>query len=69
MADAVWTRAPLVPVIVSGYVPAGVLDAVLTESVELPVAGLKLPLDPAGNPVTFHETLPLKPLTGATVTA
>lgn len=60
---------PSVPVIVSGYVPDGVVDAVETVSVELPEAvinaGLKLAVAPAGKPLTLRFTVPVKPLRGA----
>ena len=40
-------------------------------SVEVPEpvteAGLKLPVAPAGNPLTLSDTLPLKPLSAPTV--
>src|SRR2546423_10442043 len=52
----VCVRLPLAPVIVSVYVPAGVLAPVVTESVEEAVAGfgVKLPLAPAGSPLTVN---------------
>src|SRR3982751_2622565 len=65
------TNVPLVPVMVSVYVPAVVLVALVTVNVEVPEvvmeAGLKLPLAPAGNPLTLRPTLPLKPLSALTV--
>ena len=64
-------RLPLVPVTVSVYVPAGVLDEVVTVSVELPEpvteVGLKVPLAPVGKPLTLNDTLLLKPLMGLMV--
>jgi hypothetical protein len=64
-------RDPLVPVIVSAYVPAVVLVAVVTFNVELPEplteGGLNEPLAPLGNPLTLKLTVPLKPSTGLTV--
>ena len=60
---------PSAPVIVSGYVPAGVVDAVETVSVEPPEvvidAGLKLAVAPTGNPLTLRFAVPVKPLRGA----
>ena len=60
------TKLPLVPVIVSVFVPAGVVVEVVTVNVEEPepvtVAGLKLPLAPVGKPLTLHVTVPLNPL-------
>lgn len=62
---AVWVRLPLAPVMVSVYVPAGVVEEVVTFRVEDPAplieAGLKLPEAPVGNPLTLNATLPLKP--------
>ena len=62
----VCVRLPLTPVIVSVLVPTGVVAAVVTESVVVPVAGLgvKLPPAPAGNPLTLNVTCPVKPLLG-----
>ena len=63
------TNVPLVPVIVRGYVPVGVVVAVETVSVEFPEpetdAGLKLAVAPAGKPLTPRLTVPVKPLRGA----
>jgi hypothetical protein len=60
---------PSVPVIVRGYVPVGVVDAVEIVSVEFPEvvidAGLKLAVAPAGKPLTLRFTVPVKPLRGA----
>ena len=46
------------------------LALVVTESVDEVVAGLgaKLPLAPAGNPLTVNVTWPVNPLIGAIVT-
>ena len=56
---------PLVPVIVRGYVPTAVVDAVETVSVEFPEpvsdAGLKLAVAPVGNPLTLKAAVPVKP--------
>lgn len=66
-----WVTPPLVPVIVNVYVPVVVFLHVDTESVDADVVGFGLkdaePLK--GRPLTLSETLPLKPLTGVTVTA
>jgi hypothetical protein len=65
-------RVPLVPVMVSVYVPAGVLLAVVTASVELPEpvteVGVKLPLAPLGNPLALRLTVPVNPFSAPTVT-
>ncbi len=65
------TRLPLVPVMVSVEVPAGVEELVETESVELPEpateVGLKLPVAPFGNPLTLNVTVPVKPFTADTL--
>ena len=62
---------PLVPWIVSGYVPAGVVPLVATLSVVEPDVvtdvGLKNAVAPAGNPVTLKFTVPVNPLPGVTV--
>jgi len=59
-------RLPLVPVIVSTYVPRGVDCKVETVSVELPEAltevGLKLAEIPFGNPFKLSAITPVKPL-------
>jgi hypothetical protein len=61
-----WTRDALVPVIVIVDGPSGVLPFVVIVSVEFPdpviVAGAKVAAVPAGNPLAFKFTLPLKPL-------
>ena len=69
--EVVWVVEPLVPVIVNGKVPVGVVLLVVTVRVELPDAigvGLKVPLAPAGNPLTVRSTLPVNPPVGVTVT-
>ena len=62
---------PLVPVMVSVYVPAAVVELVETESVEFPEpvtdVGLTLPLAPLGNPLTLKFTAPVKPFTALMV--
>jgi hypothetical protein len=67
----VCTRLPLVPVMVSVFVPSGVDVEVVTVKVEEPEPltelGLKLPLAPVGNPLTLHVTVPPKPLMAAAV--
>ena len=73
VAGMVFTRLPLVPLIVSGYVPVGVDDVVVILSVddpEPPVTGLglKLPVAPDGRPATLRVTLPVNPSVGEIVT-
>jgi hypothetical protein len=62
---AEWLRAPLVPVTVMVYAPAGVPFGVSVK-LELPdliiEVGLKVAVKPAGSvPVTLRVTLPVKP--------
>ncbi|HWC18496.1 MAG TPA: hypothetical protein VG498_15850 [Terriglobales bacterium] len=66
-----WVRLPLLPVVVRMAVPAGVVFAVLTVSVEAPdpFRGEKLAVAFAGNPLTLNDTVPLKPLLGVTCIA
>lgn len=63
--------APLVPVIVSVYVPVGAFFLTEIASVELPAltidAGLNLPVTALGNPVTASVTVPVKPAPMVTV--
>jgi hypothetical protein len=63
---------PLVPVIVSVELLAGVLPVVVTVSVELPDpvtdVGEKLGDAPAGSPDALRLTAPEKPLSALTVT-
>ncbi len=57
-------RAPLAPVMVSKELPVGVVAAVVTVNVEEFAAaglGLKVPVAPAGNPLTLKVTLPVNP--------
>ena len=65
-------KVELLTVIVSGYVPAGVDVDVLTVNVEEPelliVAGLKLAVAPAGNPLTLSVKAPLTPVCNGTDT-
>ena len=67
---AVCVKDPLVPVIVNVYDPGGVVEAVVTESVEVEVAGLtvKVPVAEVGSPLTLKVTGPLNPLLGVIVT-
>jgi hypothetical protein len=68
---ALCVRLPLVPVIVSVEVPAGVLLAVVTVSVEFPEpvtdVGLKLPFAPLGKALTLRLTVPVNPFNALTV--
>ena len=63
---------PLVPVIVSGKLPVGVVLAVVTVIVEEPEVvtdgGVKLAVAPAGNPLALKVTVPVNPPVGVTVT-
>ena len=61
---------PLTPVMVSVYVPGGVVVLVVTERVEDAVAGVGAKLPPAslGRPLTLRLTWPAKPLVGLIVT-
>src|ERR1019366_4457064 len=62
---ALWVKLPLVPVIVSVDVPSGVVELVVTVSVEVPepvtVAGEELAVAPAGSPLALSVTTPLNP--------
>jgi hypothetical protein len=64
-------KLPLVPVIVNVDVPTGVLPVVVTVSVELPapvtVAGEKLAVAPAGNPLALSVTTPVNPFKAPTL--
>jgi hypothetical protein len=66
-----WTRVPLVPVIVSTDDPVGVEVDVVTVMVELPdvvtEAGLKEAAAPEGRPLALKLTVPVKPPLGVTV--
>src|SRR5262245_28786912 len=63
---------PLVPVIVNGKVPVGVVDAVVTVTVDAPpaatLAGAKLAAAPAGSPEAESAIVPEKPATAVVVT-
>ena len=69
------TKLPLVPVIVKGYVPGGVVLVVVTLSVELalPLAGgvtgveLSVQVVLEGQPLTVRETCELNPFKDVTV--
>ena len=65
-------RLPLVPGMVSVDVPAGVVLAVVTVSVEVPlpliVAGEKLAVAPVGNPLAPRVTVPVNPFSAPIVT-
>src|SRR5262249_26279871 len=66
-----WLTGPLVPVIVSVYVPTGVEVLVETLIVvdpdPLTDAGLNEAVAPVGSPVTLNATVPLNPVPGVTV--
>ena len=69
---ATCVRLPLVPVIVSGDVPVGVVLAVVTVMVEEPlpviVAGEKLAEAPVGKPLAVRVTVPVNPFSAPMVT-
>jgi hypothetical protein len=71
--DALCVADVPLPVTVTGYVPAGVLDAVEMVSVELPApvidVGLKLAVVPLGKPLAESETVCAEPLVTAVVMA
>ena len=70
-----WASAPLVPVIVNVYVPAGVVPSVVNDSGEfaeppaagVTLAGEKLPAAPDGKPLTERLVADEKPFTLVTV--
>ena len=68
-----WLSAPLTPVIVKAYVPAGVPEETLTVNwlghAPERLFWLKPPVTPAGNPVALSETAPANPFNGVTVSA
>ena len=73
VTGTVCTSDPLVPLMVSVELAAGVVLAVVTVSVDVPVLpvmveGLKLAVAPVGNPVTVNATFPVKPFTAALLT-
>lgn len=64
VTPTVLVKPPPTPLTTSEYVPTGVLlPLVLTVSVEpvVPGFGLKLPLAPAGSPLTVNRTDPVNP--------
>jgi len=71
VTEDVCVRLPLVPVIVNGTLPAGVVEADVTVNVEEPEVvtdvGLKLAVAPNGRPLTLNVTVPLNPADGITV--
>ena len=62
----VWLNVPLAPVTVSTKEPAGVEVLVVSDIVEVLLAGsgLKLVLAPLGSPLELRVTKPLKPPLG-----
>ncbi len=68
----VWTRVPLVPVIVSVKVPVAAVLEGPTVRVELPepvtVVVLNLACVPDGNPLTLSVTVPVNPFSAVIVT-
>ena len=71
LTDALWATGPLVPVIVTVYLPGGVMLLVLTVMVEEPEpvteVGLKLALAPVGSPAAPKVTVPVNPSSAPTV--
>jgi hypothetical protein len=72
VAVALCVTVLLVPVIVRVEEPRAVPLVVVTVSVELPdpplmVAGTKVPVAPAGNPLTLNVTGSVKPFAAAMV--
>ena len=69
---AVRVTAPLVPVMVTGYVPTAAPLVVVIASVEDPLpetdAGVNVPVTPAGSPLALSTTLLLKPFSAPIVT-
>ena len=69
---AVRVTAPLVPVIVTEYVPAAAPLVVVIPSVEDPAPeteeGVNEPVTPLGSPLALRATVPLKPFSAPTVT-
>ncbi len=68
----VCVRPPLVPVMVSVYVPGGVVQLAVALSVDVPEplteAGLKLVVIPEGELLALSATVPLKPLSAPIAT-
>lgn len=71
VTDAVCVSEPLVPVMVNGKLPVGVVVLVVTVNVELPEVftepGLNDALAPAGSPLALRATVPVKPPDGVIV--
>ena len=71
VTEAVWTSEPLVPVMVNGKLPVGVVLLVVIVNVELPEvvmdAGLNEAVAPAGIPLALRATVPVKPPDGVIV--
>src|SRR5579859_755985 len=71
VTEAECDKLPLVPLMVSVYVPAAVELLVETLSVDVPAplteAGVKVAVAPAGTPLTPSDTAPVKPFTALTV--
>ncbi len=67
-----WVVLPLVPVMVTVKVPVVAAAEAETVRVELPEVatepGLKLAVTPEGKLPVFNATLPVKPLSAATLT-
>ena len=67
-----WTSVPLVPVMVSAYLPGAAVPGVTT-SEEMPVpvieVGLKEDEAPVGSPLTLSEMTPLNPSAAVVVIA
>ena len=65
-----WLKVPLVPVMVSVYVPPAVEASVATVMLEVLVAGLgeKPTVTPLGNPLALSVTFPVNPPEGVIVT-
>src|ERR1700682_6007651 len=70
VADVPWVCDPPTPVIVSVLVPSGMALLVVTDSVDVVVAGagVNVPDAPVGRPLTERATEPLNPLEGVMVT-
>lgn|SRR5579862_2192485 len=72
VTGAVWVSVPNVPVTLIVDEASGVLEEVVTVSVEVPEVlievGLNVAVAPEGVPVALNETVPLNPLAGVTVT-
>jgi hypothetical protein len=72
VAEPLWLSEPLVPVTLKVELPSVAVAVVLIVSVVEPdlltEVGLKVPVAPDGNPDTPKLTVPVKPLSGVTVT-